>query len=107
MVNNKKILGLLGLCTKAGEICCGTDACIDLIQKNKIKLIIIAGNAADRTKRNFKFLCNKSNIRIVEFGTIDEISKAIGNKNKAVIGIKNDNLSNEIYKIINGGEIIG
>lgn len=107
MINNKRVLGLLGLCTKAGEISFGTDACIDLIQKNKVKLIIVAEDAADRTKRNFKFLCNKNNIQIVEFGTIEEVSKAIGKKNKAVIGIKNNSLSNEIYKIINGGEIIG
>lgn len=106
MVNNR-VLGLLGLCTKAGEISFGTDACIDLIQRKKVKLIIVAEDASDRTRRNFKFLCNDNNIRVVCFGTIAEISKAIGKRNKAVIGIKNDGLSNEIYKIINGGEIIG
>lgn len=106
MINNR-VLGLLGLCTKAGEISFGTDACIDLIQRKKVKLIIVAEDASDRTKRNFKFLCNNNNIRVAYFGTIEEISKAIGKRNKAVIGIKNDNLSNEIYKIINGGEIIG
>lgn len=106
-MTNNKVLGLLGLCTKAGEISFGTDACIDLIQRKKVKLIIIAEDASDRTKRNFKFLCNNNNIKIIYFGTIEKISKAIGKKNKAVIGVKSDSLSNEIYKIINGGEIIG
>ena len=40
-------------------------------------------------------------------GEIDILSKAIGKSNKAIIGIVDSNLSNEILKINNGGEIIG
>lgn len=80
MENKQRVLGLLGLCTKAGEICFGTDACIDFIQKAKVKLIIVAEDAADRTKRNFEFLSKQHTIPIVIFGTIEENSKAIGKK---------------------------
>ena len=45
--------------------------------------------------------------RIFEILNIDEISKAIGQSNKAVVGIKDINFSKEIVKIINGGEAIG
>ena len=40
-------------------------------------------------------------------GQIEELSKAIGKSNKAILGIKDINLSNEIQKINNGGEVIG
>ena len=40
-------------------------------------------------------------------GTIEELSKAIGKNNKAILGILDENLSNEIQKINNGGEVIG
>ena len=40
-------------------------------------------------------------------GQIEELSKSIGKSNKAVIGIKDLNLSNEIQKINNGGDVIG
>ncbi len=106
-MTNKKILGLLGLCTKAGDICFGTDACIDLILRKKVKLIIVAQDAAERTKRNLEFVCKENDTKIIFFGTIEEISRAIGKDNKAVIGIKNKNFALEIEKIINGGEIIG
>lgn len=107
MESNKKVLGLLGLCTKAGDICFGTDACIDLITKKKIKLLIVAEDASDRTKRNLEFICNNNDTKICFYGKIEELSKAIGRNNKAVIGIKNKNFANQIEKIINGGEIIG
>ncbi|MCI9287183.1 MAG: 50S ribosomal protein L7ae [Clostridia bacterium] len=106
MINNR-VLGLIGLCTKAGKICFGTDACTDLIIKKKIELVIVANDASDRTKRNFEFICNKNNTKICFFGTIENLSKAIGKNNKAVIGIKSKDFANQIEKIINGGEIIG
>ena len=106
MINNK-ICGLLGLARRAGKLSFGTEACMQEIEKNKIKLIIIAINASERTKMNFKNICNNKKIPIFEILNIDEISKAIGQSNKAVIGIKDINFSKEIIKIINGGEAIG
>lgn len=38
---------------------------------------------------------------------IEEISKAIGKSNKAIIGVKDKNIANGIQKINNGGELIG
>lgn len=106
-MNNHKIEGLLGLCMRAGELSFGTDACLDLIQKKKAKLVIVANDAADRTKKNFEIACNKNQIPICLYGNIDDLSKAIGKPNKAVYAIKNQNFALEIRKIINGGEIIG
>ena len=56
---------------------------------------------------NFKSICTKKSIPIIEFLNIDDISQAIGKNNKAVVGIKDINFSNEMIKIINGGEAIG
>lgn len=107
MTNKKRVFGLLGLCTKAGDICFGTDACIDLITRKKVKLVIVAEDASQRTKKNLDDICKQNDTKIIFFGTIEELSNAIGKNNKAVIGIKNKNFALEIEKIINGGEIIG
>lgn len=103
MINKQKLLGLLGICAKAGAIVSGTDACMEAIDKKKIKLILVAEDASSRTKEHFKIKCDKESIPIIIFANIDEISKPIGKKNKAVIGIKNKSLSDEIIKNINGG----
>lgn len=104
---SSRVCGLLGLATRAGKTVFGTEACIQALEKNKIKLIIIAKDAAERTKMNFKNICNKSNVPILEYLSAEEISKSIGKNNKAVVGIKDTNFSKEIIKIINGGEAIG
>ena len=107
MTSKDRILGLIGLCTKAGKITFGTQACLEAIERRKIKMLIVAEDAADRTKQNFTYQCENRNIPIKIFGNIEELSKAIGQNNKAVIGIKEKNLSNQIMKIIDGGYVIG
>lgn len=52
-------------------------------------------------------MCEQNKITYREVLTIDEISSSIGKDNKAVIAIKDINFSNEILKLIDGGEIIG
>ncbi|MDO5557956.1 MAG: ribosomal L7Ae/L30e/S12e/Gadd45 family protein [Clostridia bacterium] len=106
-MENKKILGLLGLATKAGKVVFGTDSCMEAINKRKVKLIIVATDSAQRTKTNFELICKNKNVELIRVLTIEEISKSIGKENKAVVGIKDVNFSKEITKIINGGDIIG
>ena len=106
MTKNKKILGLLGLSARAGSISFGTDSTIAEIDKNKIKLVIVATDASERTKRKFINKCEKSSIPIIEFGLIEEISKSIGKQNKAIIGVKDYNMAREIEKI-NRGDVNG
>lgn len=107
MLINNKVCGLLGLARRAGKLSFGTEACKKEIKSNKVKLIIIAADAAERTKMNLKNICSEKEIPIFEILNIEEMSKAIGQSNKAVVGIKDINFSKEIIKIINGGEAIG
>lgn len=107
MVNNNKWMGMLGLATKAGKIAFGTEASTECINKKKAKLVIVAEDSSDKTKKNFEFLCQKNNIPLLVFETVENLSKAIGNKNKAIICIKDKNFADEISKIICGGETIG
>ena len=105
MINNK-IVGLLGLATKAGVIIAGTDASIECIESKKAKLVLISEEASEKTKKNFEFICNKNFIPIVIWGSIETLSKAIGKNNKAIICIRDKNFAGEIYKLIYGREIV-
>lgn len=105
-VQNKKVLGMIGLSTKAGKLVSGTDATIQEIEKNKVALVIVAKDASEKTKKNMKFICDKSKINFIEFGEIENLSRAIGKNNKAIIGIKSKNIAIEIERIIKGGDLL-
>lgn len=102
MIDNK-IYGLLGLARRAGKISFGTESAKETIEKHKAKLVIVAKDCSDRTKKNFELV----DIPIRVFGTIEDLSKSIGQNNKAVIVIKDENFAKELLKKIDGGEIIG
>ena len=100
-------MGLIGLSARAGKIAFGMDACIEQILKKNVKLVIVAIDSSERTKRKITDICKENKVASYSILTIQELSKCIGKNNKAVIGIKDNNISKEIIKIINGGEIIG
>lgn len=107
MTNSDRLYGLLGLATRAGKMVFGTEACKSSIEKKKVKLLIVATDASERTKKSFYEICEEFNVPMCEKLTIESISNSIGKGNKAVIGITDINFSKEMLKIINGGEFIG
>lgn len=106
-MEQNKVLRLLGLATRAGKISFGMESSIDTIKKGKAKLILIAEDASDRTKRNVTMVANENNTPYRIYGNIEQLSKNIGKENKAIIVIKDINFAKEMLKIIDGGEVIG
>ena len=101
-MTNNKILGMLGLASRARKITYGFDSTLQEIQKNKIKLVIVAEDASERTKNKFLEVANFYKIPIIIYESIDNLSKAIGKQNKAIIGVKEANIANEIGKLYRG-----
>ena len=106
-MKKSKILGLIGLSAKARKVSFGADSVELQVQKGKVYLIILAQDSSSRTKEKFQKISEKYNIPIIITQTIEELSKAIGKSNKAILGIEDINLASEIQKINNGGEAIG
>ena len=93
-----KIHGLMGLAMRAGKIAFGTEQVIEAIERKKAFLVIIAKDISENSKKKMINTCEKNKIQYIEYGTIQDNSKAIGKQNKAVIAIKDENFSKEILK---------
>lgn len=105
MVN--KVYGLLGICAKSGKLISGTDIILEHLAKKKLSLVIVAEDASEKTIKNIKYYCEKSNVQLLVYGNIEENSKSIGKHNRAIIGILDKNLANSLQKVIHGGEEFG
>lgn len=68
---------------------------------------MVADDSSERTKNKFQKLCEEYNVEMIVLENIETLSKAIGKSNKAVIGIKEENIAKQIQKINYGGENIG
>ena len=64
MINNK-ILGLIGLAARARKVCFGADSVEERINKNKVKMLIVAEDASQRTKDKFNKIAKEKNVPII------------------------------------------
>ena len=92
-----------GLASRARKITFGADSTLNEVKKHKVKLIIIAEDASERTKNKFIENAKNYNVPIIIYETIDNLSKAIGKQNKAIIGVKDSNIATEIEKLNRSG----
>ncbi|MDF2699495.1 MAG: ribosomal protein L7ae [Haloplasmataceae bacterium] len=83
-------LNLLGLANKAGKILTGEDNILNNVRNNKAKLVIVATDASDNTKKQYRDKCSFYNVAYVETGTIKEISSAINKINRVAVGVCDD-----------------
>lgn len=86
-----------------GKIISGMDAVCEVVQKQKAKLVIVAEDASEKSKKNIRYVCTNNGINVIELSTIEDISNAIGKKNKAIIGIIDKNFADGIIKKCNRG----
>lgn len=49
-----KFLSLLGMCRRAGRLGWGHDACMDSVMHGRAKLCLLASDASERLKREFR-----------------------------------------------------
>lgn len=67
------------------------DAVCEKVENKKVKLVIIAADTSEKSKKNIKYVCTNNQINVIELSTIEELSRIIGKKNKAIVGITDKN----------------
>ncbi len=84
-----KILSNLGLCARARGLVDGTDIVCSQMAEHKIKLVFLASDASDNTKKKIRNKANYYNVEVQESYSSIELSSAIGKENRMVVGISN------------------
>jgi len=95
-----KIYSLLGLAKKSGSLKPGEMGSMEAIKKKQCKLLIIAEDASENTKKKFINLSNKYNIKIIIFGSKDEIGNSIGKEIISVVSILDSNFTKAILDLL-------
>lgn len=82
-----KFLSLLGLGKRAGYLTTGETGCELSIKKKNSKLIVVAEDASDNTKKKFNNMCKSKNVDIVMTSTKEELGQILGKGIVAVISV--------------------
>ncbi|MDF2676090.1 MAG: YlxQ family RNA-binding protein [Bacillota bacterium] len=95
-----KIYSMFGLARRGGKISIGFDASCIEIAKGKSKLVLMAQDASEKTKKNILYECDKYNCKYIEYGEKELIGQCLGKKAVSVISISDENMVSYILKNI-------
>src|SRR5690606_1691906 len=86
-MNNDKALSALGMAMRAGKLATGDEIVLKAVRANKAKLVIIAGDASENTKKKFRDKCGSYEVSLVEAFDRVRLGTAIGKAERVVIAV--------------------
>lgn len=95
-----KLLNLLGLAMRAGQVTSGEETVIKAIQNKKAKLVIIATDTSDGSKKTIQDKCKYYKIKNTVLASKDQLGRAIGKSPRSSISINDPGFANKILVLI-------
>ena len=100
MKTNKKVLSLLGLATRSRNVVSGEFMTEKSVKSGTAKLVIVADDASDNTKKEFRDMCTFYKVPCYFFGTKEELGKSMGKEIRASLSITDDGFAGSIIKLL-------
>lgn len=76
-----KLLSLMTICRKAGQLSMGFDPMKEALAEGKAAAVIVAADISPKTEKEVRFFADKQNVPVAKtVSTIDEIHFCVGKK---------------------------
>ena len=97
----KKVFSYLGLATRAGALASGEFMTEKVVKAGTAKLVIVATDASDNTKKMFTNMCTYYKVPIYFFGEKTKLGHAIGKEFRASMALLDKGLADAVEKQLN------
>ena len=95
---NDKVISLLGLAERAGKIASGEFAAEKAVKTGKARLIIVAEDASDNTKKKFSDMCKYYQVPIACYSQKELLGHGIGKEFRASLAVLDGGFAKAIEK---------
>ena len=106
MANRDKVLSLIGLAMKAGRCTSGETMTENETKLGRARLVIVASEASDNTKKKFRDMCEFYKVPICFYGDKDTLGHAMGKEFRASLAILDKGFADGIRKELKNREDI-
>ena len=106
MANRDKVLSLIGLAMKAGRCTSGETMTENETKLGRARLVIVASDASDNTKKKFRDMCEFYKVPICFYGDKDTLGHAMGKEFRASLAILDEGFATGIQKELKNRESI-
>ena len=101
MINDEKIISLLGLAQKAGKIASGELSVEKAVKSGNTKFLIVATDCSESTKKNYRDMCAYYDVELCERFSKDQLGQSIGKIYRAALSITDIGFANAVKKLLN------
>ena len=101
-----KVLSLIGLAMKAGKCASGEFMTEREAKTGGAKLVMVAADASDNTKKKFRDMCKFYRVPICFYGDKDTLGHAMGKEFRASLAILDEGFADGILKALKNREDI-
>ena len=93
-----KAIQFLGMIKKAGKLVSGQFAVENAVKSYKAKLVIVAEDASENTRKEFRDMCSFYETDYLECASKEEIGHVIGCEYRACVAILDEGFANALKK---------
>lgn len=98
-MNNAKIYNLLSMAQRANEVVSGDFAVEKAVQGNKARLILVAEDAAEETRKKYQYLADEAGIKLYYLFDREELGHCIGKEYRAVAAVLDKGFADALTKL--------
>lgn len=99
-MDEKRVLGLLGLAMRAGQVTSGGDMVEREIRAGRAKFVLLDAGASQRTQERYEALCKGRGIPLYTLSA-DALGRSIGKDNRMVAVVKKGPLATQLATLLN------
>ncbi len=100
MTLQEKVLGYLGLAQRGRKLVSGEFSTEDAVKKGKACVVIIAGDASENTKKQFRNMCDFYQVPCYEFADKETLGHAVGKELRASLALTDAGLTKAVCKVL-------
>lgn len=99
-MTTNKTLQRLGLAMRAGKVVTGDEIVLKAIRSSEAKMVILAGDASDNTKKKFRDKCGTYKIPLVIGFDRESLGTSVGKPERVVLAVTDQGFAELISKQI-------
>lgn len=93
-----KVLSMLGIAAKSGSVQSGEFSTEKAVKCGQAKLVIVAEDASDNTKKKFQNMCEFRHIPFAVYAPKEMLGHYIGREFRASLAVTNEGIADVIKK---------
>ncbi len=93
-----KLLSLISLATKAGKTASGEFCTEKEVKSGRAKLVIVAADASENTKKKFRNMCDYYQVPVFFYGDKNTLGHAMGKEFRASLAVVDEGFAKGIIR---------